>query len=389
MRVGVFVGTYNPRSGGAFTFVEEIVQALSSQTSTHEFLFICESEREQEGFLLFNRSGAGLQQRILRKLFRFWPSLASRLGYKTDSDKLNDLIDTYGLDSIYFASPEFIRTRVPTIMTVWDLAHRLYPFFPEVNYEGWKWEDREDFYRRSLPMAAAIVTGTAEGKRQIVHHYGVHAGRVHVIPFPTPSFALKAAESPQSSDAEDVAVPFFYYPAQFWSHKNHILLLRAWKKLKDNGVRAQLVLSGSNQGNLSYIQEVIEDLSLADCVNIVGFVDREEMLGLYRRCVSIVYPSYFGPDNLPPLEAMALGTPVLVADIEGARDQLGNAAIYFSPSDEDDLVSAVLKILSDEALRSALILCGKERALRWTASEYAKSLIEIFDEVEKFRRCWK
>jgi len=63
--------------------------------------------------------------------------------------------------------------------------------------------------------------------------------------------------------------------------------------------------------------------------------------------------------------------------------------IYFSPSDEDDLVSAVLKILSDEALRSALIVRGKERALRWTASEYAKSLIEIFDEVGKFRRCWK
>ena len=77
------------------------------------------------------------------------------------------------IDIVWFLEPARARVSVPYITTVWDLAHRSQPYFPEVSITGWDWEGREQAYRSVLPRASFILTGTCAGKSEIVHYYGV------------------------------------------------------------------------------------------------------------------------------------------------------------------------------------------------------------------------
>src|SRR5262249_55724792 len=156
---------------------------------------------------------------------------------------------------------------------------------------------------------------------------------------------------------------FLLYPAQFWPHKNHVNLLKALDFLrKRNGLRLNLVLTGSDKGNQHYVRHKVREWELSDQVFDLGFVSREELNALYRGALALIFPSFFGPDNIPPLEAFALGCPVLASRIAGAEEQLRSAAMLFNPADPVDIADKVLAVRSDPALRKRLIEEGKQIA---------------------------
>jgi len=96
----------------------------------------------------------------------------------------------------------------------------------------------------------------------------------------------------------------------------------------------------------------------------------------------------FGPLNLPPLEAFALGCPVIAADIPGAKQELGDAAMLLNPANEFEIAEALKSVHSDSAKRESLIARGKERARRLTGSDFANGLFDLLDEFQPIRRCW-
>lgn len=388
MRVGVYVGEHDVQVGGGYTFVDEIVSGLRRLETEHEFLFLTHYSQSSKSDVSLTRkrppaSGLGrLQAKIARHLPQ-WVPLPS------DEERLDRCIRDYHIELMYYPFPMFIRSVVPSVVTVWDLAHRLYPSFPEVSFDGWTWEEREAFYRKSLPRASAVITGTATGARQVEHHYGVHRNNVHVIPFPTPSYVLKShPDHGLLSSLVDVNQRFVFYPAQFWPHKNHINLLYALKILNDDGMNIHLVLTGSDKGNLGYVREQTASLGLEGRVHLLGFVDRSVLISLYSACSVMVFPSFFGPDNLPPLEAMALGAPVIVADNDGARDQLEDAALYVPPASPDLIAQAIRSVLEDEALAESLREKGRKLACCRTTESYVRSLDGLFTDLGNIRRCW-
>src|SRR5207249_4800394 len=118
---------------------------------------------------------------------------------------------------------------------------------------------------------------------------------------------------------------FLFYPAQFWPHKNHVNLLLALDLLRGSaGVELDLVLTGSDKGNLNHVTKTAVALGLTSQVHILGFVPKADLRELYREAVSLTFASFFGPDNIPPLEAFALGCPVVAAAVPGSEEQLGN-----------------------------------------------------------------
>jgi len=92
--------------------------------------------------------------------------------------------------------------------------------------------------------------------------------------------------------------------------------------------------------------------------------------------------------NLPPLEAFALGCPVIAADIPGSKEQFGDAAILVNPADHLQIAYALRWLFSDNAKREELIRRGRERAGRFTGKDFAKGLLDLLDEFEPIRRCW-
>jgi glycosyltransferase involved in cell wall biosynthesis len=149
-----------------------------------------------------------------------------------------------------------------------------------------------------------------------------------------------------------------------------------------------LVLTGSDMGNLRHVQEAIHRLRLSSQVHFLGFLPREDLIGLYRQAVALVYPTFFGPDNLPPLEAFAAGCPVATSNISGADEQLGTAAVLFDPANPIEIAEAICRIRDNKEFRAELIRRGQERVALRTPQKYVEQICSILDEFEPFRKCW-
>ena len=358
LRVGVVTGNYEPGIGGAWTFSAALTGALNTAESPH-------------AFLILDRGAIGISHRM--------------------NDGLEALARSERIDLVWLMKPWNEPLSVPYIATVWDLEHRKHPYFPEVSTTGWTWSERENVYHALLPRASMIVTGTQAGKEEVVRYYHVNPANVMVIPFPAPADALMV----QSLDAAGIKEKyrlngdFLLYPAHFWPHKNHINLLRALRLLRNQtDLDLSLVLTGSDKGNRDYVMKHVCELGLGDRVFLPGFVLREDLIALYRASTALVFPSYFGPDNFPPLEAFALSCPVIAANVPGAEEQLGEGALLFNPSDPSDIAAKIQDVCRKPGLRVQMISKGNEIAKLRTSQAYIAALCSFLDRFEPIRRCW-
>jgi glycosyltransferase involved in cell wall biosynthesis len=112
-------------------------------------------------------------------------------------------------------------------------------------------------------------------------------------------------------------------------------------------------------------------------VVFAGFVDREDLAALYSNCFALLYPSFFGPDNIPPLEAMSYRAPALVADVPGALEQYGDAVLRFDPGDPSQIVDCVNRLFEEAGIRESLISYGLRLISSLTPASYV-------DRVEEF-----
>jgi len=108
--------------------------------------------------------------------------------------------------------------------------------------------------------------------------------------------------------------PFFLYPAQFWPHKRHVLLLEAFRIVCNQNSDCKLIFTGGDKGNLNHVMDVAKSLDIASRVEFRGFVTASELAGLMKDAHCVVFPSQLGPSNLPPLEAAMLGTRSLISN---------------------------------------------------------------------------
>lgn len=309
---------------------------------------------------------------------------------ETEDPELTRFILDQDIDFIWNLSPLSCPTQsIPYSTIVWDLEFRVQPYFPELSAHG-EWERRQAMYRKTLSRAALIVTGTATGKDEILRYFAPSPERIHLLPHPTPNDCLHAPASDATILKRMGLRPaYILYPAQFWAHKNHYGILSALRIMKERGDSVpQAVFVGSDQGNMAHIKEVVQEFDLAEDVIFTGFIEREELIALYENALALVYYTHFGPENLPPLEAFALGCPVIASDVPGASEQLGDAVCMVSPTDFNGLADAIATFLDDPDVRTTYTTRGHERATRYTCDDFAKNALGLLDEFETIRRCW-
>jgi glycosyltransferase involved in cell wall biosynthesis len=398
MHVGVVLDDIEPQAGGGFTFVHDIAAALLdyAKASPHRFTLMVSQayadamlgrELVANVSIVPSRKPRFLERRI--SLLRHYVPVVGYL-WKSVSG-LERQMASLGVDLVWIVAGRLMDTfEIPFVTTVWDVQHLTHPWFPEVS-ENWRWDHRELFLRRHLRRASSIIVGTQVGKDEIVRYYGVPEEHIAILPHPTPGFALRAAQETATDKlTSNIPQDYLLYPAQFWPHKNHVNLLKALRLLIDaDPATPALVLVGSDQGNRAFVESCAADLGVSHKVFFLGFVPTEDLIGLYRNARALVYPSFSGPENLPPLEAFALGCPAIVSNYRGAEEQLGDCAVLFDPTRPAAIAEAVARVVADEALRAQLIERGKRRAARWTGREFVGGIFEIFDAFDAQRCCWK
>ena len=397
MIIGVFLGHLRPTEGGGFTFQESIMQELMLTRTDHQFVIFYSGANifkdHQEGHFKFvclpkhfRRSAA-----IFKRFFSLRNRFIIRLKKKYPKQQTLPFFDwwvrKFNIELLWLPSPYKMDTDLPYIFTVWDLQHRLQPFFPEVSANR-TWSMREKFFSEATRRAAYVITGTQAGKKELQQFYGIADERIKLLPHPTPAFALKYKDE-KIPVALQVPDEFVFYPAQFWAHTNHITLLKALNYCnRQFNRKINAVFVGHDYGNKSFIQKNINELGLQDQVFMFDFIGRNDMIALYQQAQVLVYISLFGPENLPPLEAMALGCPVIYSNVNGAKEQLGENVILVDPIDYKLIGNSIINLIDNGGLRNEMREKGFQCAASYTTKHYIQNMQEIFSEFQLYRNCW-
>lgn len=387
MKIGVFLNNNNnPFAGGGFTLRETIVDAIVNAKTEHEFYF----------FFYGSKVNTSAEINIVPVRFYFLNQIFKKLFQLTKNNyflnlmPLNREIKKKNIDIVYFLEPNYQPISVPYIATVWDVAHLNYPFFPEIS-ENHEWEKREYKYLNYLRKATKVIVGTKYMKNFLVKYYLVPEEKINVLYLPVADIFFEKVEAIKNfSDKFNLPKKYFIYPAQFWAHKNHKSILLALNLIKEKyGEKIHVVFVGHDAGNLVFIKKELKKLNLEDQVHIFGFVSVDELCLLYSKSVGLVFPTFFGPDNLPPIEAFTIGCPVITSNIGGAKEQLSNSAIFVDPKNELEIARAMYLIYKNKKARDKLIRKGFFLRSKFKKENYLKDIINIFDDFEKFSRCWK
>lgn len=303
------------------------------------------------------------------------------------------ILVNHQIDLVYFLSPTIWARnleRLNYITTVWDLCHRDDPEFPEVRWSR-NFEARDRNYAAILPRAAAIFVDSELGKKNTSRRYGVDQERIHILPFQAAEATQREVDSSMSpSEKYQLDLPYVFYPAQFWAHKNHVYLLEGLRLLEDQyDKRVGVIFSGGDKGSQAYIESYVSILGLQDRVRFAGFVSNDEIVLLYRHSIALVMPSYFGPTNLPPLEAFQLGVPVLYPNKAGLREQVGDAALLMDLKNPQSMALHLKNLIEDKCLARRLIAAGYERLKFFESFDRVGVLQKVIEDFSWRRLCWE
>lgn len=399
MRIAVFAPDLGSELGGVFTLEQDILGTLleMAPSSHHEFLIYVSNAKKAS----FKISSVNVRIVELKKT-RFRLMRFARLFHRLQDHLLEgrpfyfrtwfekSLIKEKA-DFAYFPTNRYLPPNIPFLFTVLDLEHMRYPGFPEVTLNG-EWKRRRECYFEIVPEAALLIAPNEMGKQQIINYFQISPERIFPLRYCSPRFAINGASEPRDPSILkkfNLKNPFVFYPAKFYPHKNHVGVLYGLKRLKEKyQLPMEIVFVGPDGGNLAHVKKVAADLKISDSVHFLGFVEVADLVQLYKHAVALTFLSHFGPSNIPPLEAVALGCPVINANYPGAEEELGDAGVFIDPTDSDQLADAIYKVHTNDTLRQELIEKGLKRSRQWTMNDYVAGVFTCFDQYEKIRRCW-
>jgi glycosyltransferase involved in cell wall biosynthesis len=262
-----------------------------------------------------------------------------------------------------------------------------------------EWERREYVFRNGSRYATLLLADSEVGKEDILNFYGpygVTPDRVKVLPFlPASYLSIDVAESDCQRVRTTYHLPnrYLFYPAQFWPHKNHTRIVQALALLKrDYQLEVPVVFCGTSAGPIGkrtfqQVRAQVKHLAVDNQVFYLGYVRDDDMSALYARAEALIMPTFFGPTNIPPLEAWSFGCPVITSDIRGIREQMGDAALLVDPRSVESIALGIARLWKDQNLRQNLIVRGRDRLASNTPVDYANRLKAIIDEAKDRVRC--
>jgi glycosyltransferase involved in cell wall biosynthesis len=300
----------SPLEGGSYTYESNISKYLKDRLpSNYELVDFYKGGKNKVSKRLNTYRVASFQI-FLAMLRQSALGLQILKTLNLDKSRFEKFLLSNKFDFVYFLSPNpsaLAISNIPMLNTVWDLGHRHYPEFEEFSFGG-RFQKREYFYNNVLNRSAHVIVDGEKTKSELVAYYGVQEARVT----PLGLFPCKFPHTCSESCIED---QYVFYPAQFWGHKNHEVLVEAFSLLKPSKPNLKLIFSGADKGEMEKIKRLVNRLGLQESVQFLGFISAEEMSMYYHHAAMTAFPSKLGYTNLPPLESLLSGTPVIVSDV--------------------------------------------------------------------------
>jgi len=347
-------------AGGARTYESNIIRYLLKENQENlEFIIFQTKGYESQndlGHVSSYRNGIIRQFGAFLRSTIFGLEILRYTGFRLG--QLERLLIKSNVDIAYFLSPNPLALGIldiPMVNTVWDLGHRDLPQFNELAGDG-RFKKREYFYANALGRSSLVVTDSEKTCSRLIEVYDLDSKRV----FSAGLFPSVEDKSPSMDiNFEFESDRFFLYPAQFWPHKNHKLLIEFMKIFCISNPSYKLIFTGSDKGNLHEIKDEIVNENLQNNIIILGFVENDLLTKLMTSAVGVLFVSRLGPTNLPPLEALSLGTPVVVtrSNCDLLHDPKNGVWVF-----EDDSISSLIDAANE-------LISSEKPKLKWSFHE--------------------
>jgi glycosyltransferase involved in cell wall biosynthesis len=339
--------------GGPFSGVEEsilgLARSLAAEGKHRYHLYLpasarCDSPQGER----FTTERVQIASSRLRRIFweqRVLPRLLKSGGY--------DLVHA----PAYLAP---LASPIPVVLTVYDLQALLHPKLclplNRINYMI--------MMPRSIRKASGIIVPSQSVARELTELFPAAAEKLKVIPIGLNPIFRKTPEPQSAGTLTRLGIdsPFVLFVGNMAANKNLVTLIRSFAILKrEHSVPHKLVLAGRSGSHDQNIDTAIMKEGLGEEVIRTGYLSEDDLLALYNAAELFAVPSLYEGFGLPPLEAMACGTPVICSNINALSETAGDAAALVDPLDPSVIANAMLSIIRDPSTSEHLIAKGLDR----------------------------
>ncbi len=267
------------------------------------------------------------------------------------------------------------------VLTIHDLQYLFYPEYFTRTKLTWL----RQMVPRSAEAARVILVPSEFSRRTVIERLNIDPSVVIVVPHGI-SPREPRGPVPDLRERYGLSGPIFLYPAASYPHKNHLLLLEAFKKLLAVHPDALLVLTGARAYLESLtakqmearIEEEVRTLGIEDSVRRLGFVPSDDLDALYQEAVATVFPSKFEGFGAPVLEAMSRACPVVAANATALPEVVSDNGLLVSPDNAEEWAETMARLIEDEDLRARLAKLGPERAREFAWARSASILEDAY-----------
>ncbi len=347
--------------GGTEIYLRQLLRGLAGIGSPHQYLVFTNRE-----------TGSDLVPRSHQFEYCLQPvhaaNRASRILY--EQLHLPGVLRSQQIDVLLnpgFTAP--LAISMPSVTVFHDLQHVRHPeHFRRVDLPFWRlllWQ--------AVKKSTHLIAVSEATRRDLLTHYQLTSDAVSVVPHGVePEFFSLVRQ-------RDDERPYILCVSTLHPHKNLERLVRVFARLQQRHPQLRLVLAGMRGFHAEQIEKQIVDSGLAGSVDVTGWIARDRLYELYRRATIFVYPSTFEGFGMPVLEALAAGLPAACSDIPALREVAGDAALFFHPGRDDEMLAALDQLLSAPALAARLSAAGPARAHLFTWPQAARATLSCLE----------
>jgi len=369
MRVGIISATLNESLTGVPNYTYNLIKELRKFLDKDSFYLINYT---------YNKFFKNLNEIVVKNPFNKY-GLASYIWYSYLP--LSPSLEKHNLDVIHnpYQVPTLFKFKQKYIITVHDIMQILFPkeVKPLVHLV------QKTMLPRTLKTADKIIADSYNTKKDIIKYFKIPEDKIKVIHLgvdedykPLPKEKMESIKKKYN-----INHPFILYVGALKPSKNIPTLIKAFYKLKKQGLPYKLVITGKKRWKYKEVFKLIDKLNLSKDTIFTGYVPKEDLPALYNAADLFVSPSLYEGFGLPPLEAMACGTPVITSNTSSLPEVVGDAGIMVDPYDVDGLSKAMYEVLTNDGLREELRKKGLERAKLFSWKECAEEHLKVYEEV--------
>jgi glycosyltransferase involved in cell wall biosynthesis len=346
--------------GGAKPFVLDLLKGLATASRPHRYRLLT-AAHNHESFAAFESLGMARQ--------------------RVDDPDQPCSLRAAGTNLLFcpMTAPTYAEPGVKTLAVLYDLQHEAYPSF----FSSHELAHRRRFYRDLTSRADHIVCISEFSRISLIRRLGVPPDRTSVIPIAIHRrlMPLTADEAWTRLNGRLPRCRFALYPANFWPHKNHRLLLVAFGRfLKEHpDSDLHLVLTGELLSEGEKFLTAVEHMGLSARVHVLGFVSEDHLAALWSTTTCLVFPSLFEGFGIPLTEAMAFGKPILTSREASLPEVAGDDAIYFDARNPQTLVDALALVTSRPDGLDARIESARRRLDRYQPPVVLEQYLDAID----------